>query len=80
MLRGDAAEVLETARTVATERGRTLPQLAINWVLAHVEVAAAISGSDSVEQLDDNLGALGWELSEEELGKLNADFVELTIW
>ena len=80
VFRGDAAAVLETARIVAKQRALTLPQLAINWVLAHGEVNVAVSGSDSVEQLDDNLGALGWELSNEELAMLNERFVELTIW
>jgi len=80
VFRGDAGFVVETARTVAEQRGVTMPQLAINWVLAHEEVSVAISGSDSIKQLDDNLGALGWELSEEELSTLNERFVELTIW
>ena len=80
VLRGDAAAVLETARAVANERGVTMPQLAINWILGHEEVTVAISGSDTIEQLDDNLGALGWHLSEEEVARLNDRFVELTIW
>ena len=80
VFRGDAVSVLESARTVANQRGKTLPQLAINWVLSHPEVSVAISGSDSVEQLDDNLGALGWDLSEEESAQLGERFVEITIW
>ena len=77
---GDAAAVLRAARIVAGERGRSLPQLAVNWVLSHHEVTVAVSGSDTVEQLDDNLGALGWELNEHELAALSERFVELTIW
>ena len=80
MFKGDVPAVMKTARTVAAERGRTLAQLAINWILAHEEVTVAISGSDTIEQLDENLGAIGWELSEEEMAKLNERFVELTIW
>ncbi|MEO1998047.1 MAG: aldo/keto reductase [Planctomycetaceae bacterium] len=80
LLQSDAATVLESAGGVAAKRGVTLPQLAINWVLAHREVSVAISGSDTVEQLDDNLGALGWNLSPDEMERLNQHFVELTIW
>ena len=80
VFKGDVPAVMKTARTVAAERGRTLAQLAINWILAHEEVTVAISGSDTIEQLDENLGAIGWELSEEEMAKLNERFVELTIW
>jgi len=80
LLQSDAATVLESARTVAAERGVTLPQLAINWVLAHSEVSVAISGSDTAAQLDENLGGLDWSLSPDEMERLNRHFVELTIW
>ena len=76
----DAASVLETARTIAAQRGVTLPQLAVNWVLAHQEVSVAISGSDTAEQLDDNLGSLGWSLTDDEMQLLDQHFVELIIW
>jgi len=57
LLSGNVAEALQTARSIADERGVTLPQLAVNWVLSHDEVSVAITGSDTVEHLDDNLGA-----------------------
>ena len=63
--------VLDTVRGIAKERGKTMVQIAVNWVLSHPEVTVAISGSDTVEQLDDNLGAVGWELSQEEIARLN---------
>ena len=65
------AAVLDAVRGIAEERGKTMVQVALNWVLSHPEVTVAISGSDTVEQLDDNLGALGWELSEQEMARLN---------
>ena len=70
-LSGRAAEVLDAVRAIAAERGKTMTQVAVNWVLSHPEITVAISGSDTVEQLDDNLGALGWQLSEEEMATLN---------
>lgn len=63
--------VIDAVRDVATERGKTVAQVALNWVLAHSEVTVAISGSDTIEQLDDNLGALGWALSREEIERLD---------
>ena len=63
--------VIEAVRNVATERGKTVAQVALNWVLSHSEITVAISGSDTIEQLDDNLGALGWDLGEEEIERLN---------
>ena len=70
-LSGQTAAVLDTVRGIARERGKTMVQVAVNWVLSHQEVTVAISGSDTVEQVDDNLGAVGWELSQEEMARLN---------
>ena len=49
-----------------------MAQVAVDWVLSHPEITVAISGSDTIEQLDDNLGALGWELEAGELERLDA--------
>ena len=57
-----------------------MPQLAVNWVLARDEVSVVITGSDSVEQFDDNRAAFDWELSETELATLNERFVEMMVW
>ena len=52
-------------------RGKTMSQVAINWVLSHPEITAAISGSDAVEHVDDVIGGVGWSLSEAEITLLN---------
>ena len=70
-LSGDVASVLEAVRDIAAERGKTMAQVALNWLLSRPEITVAISGSDTIEQLDDNLGALGWELGKEELARLD---------
>ncbi len=67
-----AVEVIETVRRIASERGNTMSQVAINWLLSHPDVTIAISGSDTIEQFDDNLGALGWTLTDDEINSLNA--------
>ncbi|MBQ17210.1 MAG: aldo/keto reductase [Planctomycetaceae bacterium] len=77
---GETAAVVETARDVAEQRGVSMPQLAVNWVRARDEVSVVITGSDSVEQFDDNRAAFDWELSEEELARLNERFVEMMVW
>ena len=70
-LSDDVVAVLEAVRDIAAERGKSPAQVALNWVLSHPEVTVVISGSDTTEQMDDNLGAVGWELSEEELATLD---------
>ena len=80
VFRGEAAAVVETAAAVARDRGVSMPQLAVNWVLARDEVSVVITGSDSVEQFDDNRAAFDWELDDLELAKLNERFVEMMVW
>ena len=67
----ETAAVIEAVHDIAAERGKTMAQVAVNWVLSHPEITVAISGSDTIEQLDDNLGAVGWELEAEEIELLN---------
>ena len=64
-------DVMDAVRDIAAERGKTMAQVAVNWVLSHPEITVAISGSDTIEQLDDNLGAVGWELEAGELDRLD---------
>jgi aryl-alcohol dehydrogenase-like predicted oxidoreductase len=45
--------------------------VALNWVLGRPGVTAPIIGARTLEQLKNNVGALGWSLSEEQLARLN---------
>ena len=56
---------------VAEEAGRTPSQVAINWLLTRPGVAAPIVGARRVEQLEDNLGAVGWRLCAEQVARLD---------
>ncbi|GAA3668260.1 L-glyceraldehyde 3-phosphate reductase [Arthrobacter ginkgonis] len=58
---------------VAAERGQTLAQLAIAWLLRDGGVTSVLAGVSSTAQLDENLGALGnTEFTAEELGRIDA--------
>jgi aryl-alcohol dehydrogenase-like predicted oxidoreductase len=65
VMQGAVAEVVRAVQAAAVELGKTPAQVAIAWVLAHPEISCAIGGPDTVEQLDDVLGAVGWELPAE---------------
>ncbi|MEE3373344.1 MAG: aldo/keto reductase [Planctomycetota bacterium] len=80
LMRDEPAHLLDSVRHTAQVRGISMPQLAINWVLAQPHVSVAISGADNIAQLDDNLGAFGWSLNEQERAALDKHRVELTIW
>jgi len=68
---------------IARERGQTLAQLALAWVLRDPRVTTALVGASSVAQLDDSLGALdNLELSAEELARIDEHAVDagVNIW
>ncbi|MGH8914968.1 MAG: aldo/keto reductase [Acidimicrobiia bacterium] len=63
--------VVEAVRTVAAERGVTMSQVALNWVRQRPGVDSVLLGCRSPGQLEDNLGALDWELEPREMDQLN---------
>ena len=79
-------ENLERVRAlaaIAAERGQSLAQLAIAWVLRDPRVTSALIGASSVAQLDDSLGALeNLDFSEEELARIEPHAVDagVDIW
>lgn len=64
--------VVDALDEVAEETGKTVPQVALNWLLRRPTVATVIIGARHEEQLRDNLGAVGWELSAAQIAKLDA--------
>lgn len=62
--------LLAEVAAVAAARQKTVPQVAINWVLC--QGALPIVGAKTAAQVKDNLGALGWRLTATELGRLDA--------
>ena len=64
--------VVDALDEVAEETGKTLPQIAINWLLQRPSVANVIVGARNEEQLRQNLGAVGWNLTPEQVAKLDA--------
>lgn len=63
--------VVDALDLVASETGKTVPQVALNWLLHRPSVANVIIGARNEEQLRQNLGALGWNLSREQVAKLD---------
>lgn len=64
-------EVIATVLRIAAARGRTPAQVAIAWLLTRPGVTAAMIGPDAPEEVDENLGGVGWELSGEEIAALD---------
>ena len=64
--------VVDALDAVAHEAGKTVPQVAINWLLRRPSVSTVIIGARNEEQLRQNLGATGWTLSGEQVARLDA--------
>lgn len=64
--------VVDALEQVAKETGKTVPQVALNWLLQRPTVANVIVGARNEEQLRQNLGAVGWNLSADQMDTLNA--------
>jgi aryl-alcohol dehydrogenase-like predicted oxidoreductase len=64
--------VVDALDVVAGETGRTVPQVALNWLLQRPTVANIIIGARNKEQLRQNLGAVGWNLTREQVARLDA--------
>jgi aryl-alcohol dehydrogenase-like predicted oxidoreductase len=60
--------LVDTLRPMAARYNKTVGQLAINWVLRNEAVTSAIVGARTPTQVEQNVGAVGWEISEEDLG------------
>lgn len=65
----DLVDVLDA---VAEETGKTVAQVALNWLLQRPTVASIIIGARNEAQLLANLGAVGWNLTPEQVAKLDA--------
>jgi aryl-alcohol dehydrogenase-like predicted oxidoreductase len=64
--------VVDVLDEIAKETGKTVPQIALNWLLQRPTVATLIIGARNEEQLRQNLGAIGWNLTTAQIARLDA--------
>lgn len=65
-------KVVDALDEIAKETGKSVPQIAINWLLQRPTVSSVIIGARNEEQLRQNLGAVGWSLTREQVARLDA--------
>lgn len=63
--------VVDALDEVAAETGKSVPQIALNWLLQRPTVATVVIGARNEEQLRQNLGAVGWNLSPAHIARLD---------
>jgi aryl-alcohol dehydrogenase-like predicted oxidoreductase len=64
--------VVDALEEVGREVGKTIPQVALNWLLQRPTVANLIIGARNEEQLRQNIEAVGWSLTKEQVARLDA--------
>ena len=65
-------KVVDAIDSIAKETGKTVPQISLNWLLHRPTVSTLIVGARNEEQLKQNLGAIGWNLTKAQIAKLDA--------
>jgi aryl-alcohol dehydrogenase-like predicted oxidoreductase len=65
-------KVIDALDEVAKQTGKSVPQIALNWLLQRPSVSTVVIGARNEEQLKANLGAVGWTLSPEHIALLDA--------
>ncbi len=63
--------IVDALDEIAQETGKTIPQVALNWLLQRPTVSSLIIGARNEEQLKQNLGAVGWNLTPEQVERLD---------
>lgn len=64
--------VIDALDRIANETGKSVSQVALNWLLQRPTVANIVVGARNEAQLKENLGAVGWNLTIEQVAKLDA--------
>lgn len=65
-------DVVDVLDEIAKETGKTIAQISLNWLLQRPSVSNVVIGARNEEQLKQNLGAVGWCLSEDQMSRLDA--------
>jgi aryl-alcohol dehydrogenase-like predicted oxidoreductase len=65
-------QVVDALDAVARETGKSVPQIALNWLLQRPSIATVVIGARNEEQLKANLGAVGWSLTAAQVARLDA--------
>ena len=66
------SRIISELSRISGETSKTMAQAALNWVISNPAVTAPIIGARKVEQLEDNLGSIGWKLTVEQIDAINS--------
>ena len=70
----DNVRAVEELKGIAAKYEKSLPQLALRWAISHPAVSTALVGCRTVAEVEDNVGAIGWSISDADLAEIDAIF------
>ena len=59
---------------MAARYGKSLPRFALRWTLSHPAVSTALVGCRKAAEVEDNVGALGWDIAQDDFAEIDAIF------
>ncbi len=66
-----ALDVVERLRPIAAKYGKTVPQLAVQWLTSQPGVSSPLLGARTVAEIEENLGSIGWTIAEDDLAAID---------
>ena len=70
----DNVRAVDELKGIAARYGKSLPQLALRWAISNPAVSTALVGCRTVAEVEDNVGAIGWSISDADLAEIDAIF------
>jgi aryl-alcohol dehydrogenase-like predicted oxidoreductase len=64
-------EIVEKLHAFAKLRGHSMLELAFSWLAARPQVASVIAGATRVEQVEQNVKAIAWHLTKEDMAEID---------
>ena len=65
---------VEELKGIAAGYDKSLPQLALHWAISHPAVSTALVGCRTIAEVEDNTGAVGWSITDDDLAAIDAIF------
>ena len=73
---GRNIQLVNELKPIAAELGKTVPQLALNWSLDNPAVSVAVAGILSLDELEEDLGAVGWSIPPDAMAQVDEVFTK----
>ena len=64
-------KIVDVLKEIAKEVNKSIPAVAIRWILDYLENSVVLAGVKRISQVQSNLEAFGWNLTKEQINRLN---------